>query len=131
MTGDPYSHIRLTIPSGDPYNHVGERAVPKNVVKLGAKMKPAPLPSKEWGAWERIRKIARLAGWNPAIRIDPVQVAASTLEKAKAGRIKSILVSIEWDDESFSTDWCQMPRRCLLGHAFNIQTTVQDEIKTS
>lgn len=116
--------------NGDPYNNTGERSVPKNVVKFGAKKKPAPLPTKDWDLWERMRKIARLAGWNSKIVIDPVQVAASTLEKAKAGRIKSILVSIEWDDESFSTDWCQMPRRCLLGHAFNISTTVQQEIHT-
>lgn len=112
----------------DPYNHVGDHATPKNVVKLGAKMKPAPLPQKQWRSWERIRKIVRMAGYNPRIVIDPVQVAASTLEKAKAGRIQSLMVSIEWDDGSFSADWCQMQRRNLLGHAFNIQTTVQDEV---
>lgn len=114
----------------DPYNNVGGHATPKNVVKLGTKTKPAPLPQKEWRAWERLRKIARAAGWNPKIAIDAVQVAGATLEKAKAGRIKTLMVSIEWDDGSYSSDWCQMPRRCLLGHAFNIQTTVQEEVHT-
>ena len=111
--------------NGDPYNSIG--AAPKNVVKLGVTKKEQPKAKEDW--WF-VRKIVRLAGYNPKIVIDPVQVAASTLEKAKAGRIKSLLISIEWDDNSFSSDWCQMPRRCLLGHAFNIQTTVQDEVKT-
>lgn len=109
----------------DPYNNVGDAF--RKVVKLPVK-KRAPLPTGEWRSWENIRKIARLAGYNPKIRIDPVQVAASTLEKAQAGRIKSLFVSIVWDEGSLSCDWSEMPRSQLISHAFNAQSTVQEEV---
>lgn len=113
----------------DPYNHVGERAGAKNVTRLPVE-KRAP-PEKRNGPWERIRKITRLAGYgNSHIRVDPVQVAASTLEKAQAGKIKTLYVSIEWQDGSYASDWTEMPRRCLLGHAWNTQLTVYDEART-
>jgi hypothetical protein len=112
----------------DPYNTTGERAVPKNVRPLGVKKK-APIPNDNWDVWGRIRKIARLAGKNPKIRICPVQVAAATLEKAQAGRMASIFVSIEWDDGTHSSDWCQMKSSQLTAHAFNVQADVRDALE--
>lgn len=109
--------------NGDPYNSAGPKTT---VVKLG--VKKAPLPTKQWDAWERIRKIARAAGYNRNIRVDAVQVAGTTLEKAKAGRVKSLFVSIVWDDGSLACDWSQMKSSDLVAHAFNVQSTVQDEV---
>lgn len=106
--------------NGDPYN----TASSSKVVKLGVKKRPEP----KSGAWENIRKIARMAGYNRRVRVDPVQVAASTLEKARAGRIKSIFVSIIWDDDTLSCDWSEMKRSALIGHAFNVQAEVQEEV---
>ena len=118
--------------NGDPYNQVGEsckkQADSFNKIRESFKPEPPSSQAAQKPDWHKVRKIARLAGWNPAITIDPVQVAAATLEKAQAGRIKSLMVSIEWDDGSFAMDWCQMQRRMLLGHAFNVQTTVHDEV---
>lgn len=63
--------------NGDPYNSAGPKT---NVVKLGVKPRAAEKPD----FW-RVRKIVRLALKNVSVRIDPVQVAGATLEKAKAG----------------------------------------------
>lgn len=109
----------------DPYNNIGSTM--KNVVKLPVKRR-SPLPNADWSAWERMRKIARFSGYNRSVRVDPVQVAAATLEKAQAGRMKSIFVSIQWDDDSLSVDWSQMPRSALFTHAFNVQSAVQEEV---
>ena len=111
----------------DPYNHVGERAAPKNLARLPV-TKRAPAEKRQ-GPWERIRKIARLAGYGRHIEVTPLAVAAATLEKAQAGKIKSLFVSIEWQDGSYGSDWGQMPRRCLLGHAWNAQMTLYDEVR--
>lgn len=111
--------------NGDPYNATGERSGAKNVRILGVKKK-TPIPNDDWNVWSRIRKIARLGAKNPKIRVDPVQVAAATLEKAKAGRMASIFVSIEWDDGTHSSDWCEMKSSQLTAHAFNVQADVHD-----
>lgn len=114
----------------DPYNNTGEQALPKNVHKLPVKKKPIPgSAAGSWPAWSRIRKIARLGGKNPLVRVDALQVAAATLEKVQAGRIKSLFVSIEWDDSTFASDWSEMKSSQLVAHAFSVQADVRDQVK--
>lgn len=105
--------------NGDPYDNNGYSLT--NVRKL-------PVVKRESKSWENTRKISRMGGYNPAIKVCPVQVAAATLEKAESGRIASIFVSIVWQDGTLACDWSQMPRSQLISHAFNAQATVQDEV---
>ena len=51
------------------------------------------------------RKVVHLGG----TRLSPECVLARTLEKAP--RIKGVIVAIQWDDDSWSYDWSQMPLR--------------------
>jgi hypothetical protein len=104
----------------DPYNNVGSKMAPPTPATS-----PAPAPQPDW---YKIRKIVRLAGWNPAIRVDPVQVAAATLEKAKAGRIKSLFVSIIWNDETLAYDYSEMKNSELTAHAYNVQSEVHNVV---
>lgn len=53
-------------------------------------------------AWLKTRKIAHL----PGTKLTPEVVLARTLEKAP--RIKSVVVVVMWDDDTFDTDWSQM-----------------------
>lgn len=75
--------------------------------------------------WHRIRKISRL----PGARLAPETVLASTLEKSK--QIKSVYISIEWEDSTFVADWSSMPRSALATHALLAQKNAMDEIETS
>ena len=53
--------------------------------------------------WQRERKIVRL----PGARLTAETVLASTLEKARAGHVKSVVVVIQWDDDTYDCDWSQ------------------------
>ena len=75
--------------------------------------------------WRRIRKIAHL----PGTRRTAVVALASTLEKARAGRIKSVYIGIEWDDGTFCGDWSNMERRDLATHALMAQKNALDQIE--
>lgn len=55
--------------------------------------------------WVKTRKIVRM----PGVRLTPETVLASSLEKAKAGHIQSIVVAIQWQDGTVDVDWSQMP----------------------
>lgn len=112
----------------DPYNYRGKDSL--NLVRLPV-VKRAPLPVPQWKPWERLRKIARAAGYNPSIKVDAVQVASSTLEKAQHGRIKSLFVSIQWDDDSYSTDFSAMRNSELLAHAFYVTRQAHAKINKS
>lgn len=63
--------------------------------------------------WERQRKIATL----PNCRLTAEVCLARTLEKAQAGRIKSVYIGIEFDDGSFDSDWSSMKCTDLATHA--------------
>ena len=52
--------------------------------------------------WRRQRKIATF----PGPTASPQQVLARSLDKA--GRMKSVVVMIHWDDESVDFDWSSM-----------------------
>lgn len=75
--------------------------------------------------WRRLRKIAHL----PGTRRTAVVALAATLEKARAGHIKSVYIGIEWDDGSFCGDWSCMERRDLATHAIVAQKNALDEIQ--
>ena len=92
--------------------------------------------------WHRKRKIATM----PGVRLTPTVILARTLEKAQAGRIKSVYIAIEWDENAdgseggFEGDWSSMTPGDLLCHSkvldkvatnafFGIPTTT-DEIPT-
>ncbi len=84
----------------------------------------------DWGreviSWLRQRKIAFL---NHTKRT-PVVALAQTLEKAQAGKIKSVFICIQWeDDDSFDSDWSQMPRSALLMHAYHAQHVIHAEVE--
>lgn len=74
--------------------------------------------------WLRERKIAFL---NHTKRT-PVVALAQTLEKAQAGKIKSIYISIQWEDDSYDSDWSQMKRSELLMHAYQAQSDITKEM---
>lgn len=63
--------------------------------------------------WLRKRKIALF----PGARRTPEVALAQTLEKAKAGHIKSVYIGIQWEDDSFVGDWSNMPVHDLQLHA--------------
>jgi hypothetical protein len=64
-------------------------------------------------SWFKQRKIA----WLGNTKRTPDVALAQTLEKANAGRIKSVYIGIQWDDDTFQGDWSQMPLTDLLMHA--------------
>lgn len=74
--------------------------------------------------WLRQRKIAFLNN----TRRTPLVALAQTLEKAQAGKIKSVYISIQWEDDTFASDWSQMKRAELLMHAFQAQADVHEEM---
>ena len=69
--------------------------------------------------WRRKRKIATL----PNVRLTPVVALARTLEKAQAGRIKSVYIGIEWEEDYqgntgvFEGEWSNMSAGSLGLHA--------------
>lgn len=75
--------------------------------------------------WKRQRKIAQLPGTTRTA----VNALASTLEKAQAGKIKSIYIGIQWDDDTFCGDWSSMPRKDLAVHALIAQQNALNEIQ--
>lgn len=60
---------------------------------------------KDMSEWRRKRKIVRM----PGVKLTPASVAASTLEMAKGGLVKNLVVAIEWQDGSVNVDWSLMP----------------------
>ncbi len=78
--------------------------------------------------WLRIRKIAHIGNH---VRRDPVVTLAQSLEKAQAGKVKSVMVSIQWQDDSMSCDYSQMRRSDLVSHAFNTQCEAHDATRKS
>lgn len=74
--------------------------------------------------WLRQRKIAFL---NHTKRT-PVVALAQSLEKAQAGRIKSVYIGIQWEDDSFDADWSNMPKHDLAMHTLVAQKTAREEI---
>ena len=64
-------------------------------------------------SWERQRKISTL----PNCRVTPDVALARSLEKAKAGKIKSVYIGIQFEDGSFDADWSLMAISELATHA--------------
>ena len=54
--------------------------------------------------WRKQRKIARL----PGAVLSPEVALASTLEKARAGKIKAVVIVIQWGDETMDCEWSSM-----------------------
>lgn len=75
--------------------------------------------------WKQERKIAHIG---EHVKRDAVVTLAQSLEKATAGKIKSVMVSIQWDDDTLSCDFSQMPRSALVSHAFNCQAEAHKAI---
>lgn len=67
--------------------------------------------------WKQQRKIALLPG---AVRTPEVALA-QTLEKARAGHVKSVYVGIQWEDGTFVGDWSNMAVSDLALHAMTCQ----------
>lgn len=74
--------------------------------------------------WYRQRKISTL----PGVRADAATILARTLEKANAGKIKSVVISIEWTDTTHASDWSNMKINELAMHGLCIQRHIQAEI---
>jgi hypothetical protein len=56
-------------------------------------------------------------------------VLARTMEKCAAGKIRSVYIGIEFDDETFDADWSQMLCSKLTTHAMVAQKLAMDELK--
>jgi hypothetical protein len=76
-------------------------------------------------AWEKKRKLVQLPGTGAS----PELVLARCLEKARHGHIKSIAVSIEWDDETYATDCSDMLVSKLLLHILNLETSARQSFE--
>lgn len=65
--------------------------------------------------WTKERKITRLpvAG----VANDPVVFIAQLYEMAKAGKVKSIACSVQWEDGTFDDAHMEMTSAILLYHA--------------
>lgn len=74
--------------------------------------------------WHKQRKIATL----PGVRTDAVTVLARTLEKAQAGKVASVFISIEWNDTTVEADWSNMKIMTLCYHQQCLQHAVQREL---
>lgn len=77
--------------------------------------------------WLRRRKIAQLPGTTRTA----VNALAATLEKAQAGKVKSVYIGIQWEDDTFCGDWSAMPRKDLAVHALMAQKNAMAEIDIS
>jgi hypothetical protein len=75
--------------------------------------------------WNKQRKIATL----PGVRIDAVTSLSRTLDKAQQGRVKSVCISIEWDDGTFATDYSNMKMSTLCMHVASLTIDMQEEFK--
>lgn len=82
---------------------------------------------RRYGDWVKHRKIAQM----PGTERTPTNALASTLEKARAGRIKSVYLGIQWDDDTFCGDWSVMARKDLAVHALMAQKNAMAEIDNS
>jgi hypothetical protein len=76
--------------------------------------------------WLKQRKIAWLSNTKRTADV----CLAQTLEKANAGRIKSVYIGIQWDDDTFVGDWSQMPLRDLLMHAKRCEAEADSVFRT-
>lgn len=65
---------------------------------------------------------------HPSARVTPELSLLRTLEKARAGRIKSVYISIEWDNETIGADWSQMKIATLCQHKIAMDRYVQQEL---
>lgn len=74
--------------------------------------------------WEQQRKMTV----HPSARVTPELSLLRTLEKARAGRIRSVYISIEWDNETVGADWSQMSRAMLCYHGVAIQRYIQQDL---
>lgn len=63
----------------------------------------------------------------PGVVHDAVTVLARTLDKAQQKRIKSVLIGIQWDDETFSAEWSSQSTSNLCMHSVALQRKVSDE----
>jgi delta-aminolevulinic acid dehydratase/porphobilinogen synthase len=63
--------------------------------------------------WLKERKIAQM----PGVPRTAVNTLASTLEKAVAGKIKSVYIGIQWEDDTYCGDWSNQPISSLAMHA--------------
>lgn len=68
-------------------------------------------------SWIKQRKIAFLQH----TKRTPVVALAQSLEKAQSGKIKSVYIGIQWQDDTFASDWSNMQDRDLATHAAQIQ----------
>lgn len=75
--------------------------------------------------WLRQRKIAFLQH----TKRTPLVALAQTLEKAQAGKIKSVYIGIQWEDDTFVADWSSMTRSELASHALLAQSNALEEIR--
>lgn len=76
--------------------------------------------------WTRQRKIATL----PGVRVDAVTSLARSLDKAQQGKVKSVCISIEWEDGTFATDYSCMKMSTLCMHVASLQIDMQDEFRS-
>lgn len=73
--------------------------------------------------WRKVRKIAQL----PGTKRTAINALAATLEKAKAGHIRSVYIGIQWSDDTFCGDWSNQPRKDLVAHALVAQQNALQE----
>lgn len=74
--------------------------------------------------WPKRRKVSTLPGVKP----DAVTVLARTLDKAQQGELKSVYISLQWKDDSYSSDWSSMQRFELAMHQSFIHNDAQLEL---
>ena len=60
----------------------------------------------------------------PGTRLLPELVLHRTLDKLS--RIKAVAIVIQWDDDTFVTDWSQMPISALCMAAYALQKDAHD-----
>lgn len=60
----------------------------------------------------------------PGSRLTPEVVLHRTLNKIS--RIKGVAIVIQWDDDTFATDWSQMPIAALCMASYSLQSDAHD-----
>lgn len=73
--------------------------------------------------WKKTRKVASM----PGVVHDAVTVLARTLDKAQQRHIKSVLIGIEWNDDTFTAEWSSQATSTLAMHSVVLQRKVSDE----
>jgi len=74
--------------------------------------------------WQRQRKVTTL----PGIKTDAATVLARTLDKAQQGKLKSVFISIQYHDDTYTADWSNMKRFELAMHESSAHNMIQMEL---